>query len=190
MQSAVRQCIRRLMSASAGAGPSSSLQASAVASLGSRQLHVGAAGAGVGARAGTWGSVAEELRGMRFDGAQLYRGFASDVHSVIVDGNNVDRAFKKLKRKMIDSGLLKEMKSRVFFQKPSQLRVRLYTISALVRMRCIIFRRRFDGGWLRSFPPRTHALQVIERKEHDARLAKKRLNFKLRWIMKKKNRGF
>lgn len=62
---------------------------------------------------------------MRFDGAHLLsRGFASDVHTVKVENNNVDRAFKRLKRKMIDTGLFRELKARVFHQKPSQLRVR------------------------------------------------------------------
>lgn len=64
---------------------------------------------------------------MRFQGAQLFRGFAGTTHSVLVENNNVDRAFKRLKRKMIDSGFLKEMKARVFHQKPSQLGVRAPT---------------------------------------------------------------
>lgn len=116
MQAAARQCVRRLLSATAGAGPSS-LQASAgAASL---------AGFGAWSRAGAGNGAAEALAGMRFDGGQLFRGFASPVHTVDVQQNNVDRAFKKLRRKMIDSGLFKELKERVYHQKPSQLRVRL-----------------------------------------------------------------
>ena len=43
--------------------------------------------------------------------------------SVVVDGN-LDKAMRTLKRKMIESGLLRELKERAVFTKPSQLRVR------------------------------------------------------------------
>lgn len=33
-------------------------------------------------------------------------------------------------------------------------------------------------------------VQILEWKEHEKRVAKKRLNFKLKWIMRKKNAGF
>jgi small subunit ribosomal protein S21 len=41
-----------------------------------------------------------------------------------VEGGNVDRALRKMKRKMIEEGITKELKERQFFSKPSELRVR------------------------------------------------------------------
>ena len=38
---------------------------------------------------------------------------------VQVDGDNVDRALNRLKRKMADEGVLKEVKKRRFYEKPS-----------------------------------------------------------------------
>jgi len=38
---------------------------------------------------------------------------------VTVDGDNVDRAINRLKRKMADEGVLKELKKRRFYEKPS-----------------------------------------------------------------------
>jgi small subunit ribosomal protein S21 len=39
---------------------------------------------------------------------------------VTVDGDNVDRALKILKRKMANEGVYKEIKKRKFFMKPSE----------------------------------------------------------------------
>jgi small subunit ribosomal protein S21 len=44
--------------------------------------------------------------------------------SVIVEHNNMDKALRRLKRKMIEEGITKELKERTHNQKPSQLRVR------------------------------------------------------------------
>ena len=44
--------------------------------------------------------------------------------SVVVDNNNLDKAMRTLKRKMIESGVLRELKQRSVFMKPSQERVR------------------------------------------------------------------
>lgn len=38
---------------------------------------------------------------------------------VTVEGDNVDRALNRLKRKMADEGILKELKKRRFYEKPS-----------------------------------------------------------------------
>ena len=38
---------------------------------------------------------------------------------VTVEGDNVDRAINRLKRKMADEGVLKELKKRRFYEKPS-----------------------------------------------------------------------
>jgi small subunit ribosomal protein S21 len=38
---------------------------------------------------------------------------------VAVEGDNVDRAINRLKRKMADEGVLKELKKRRFYEKPS-----------------------------------------------------------------------
>jgi len=38
---------------------------------------------------------------------------------VTVDSEHVDRAINRLKRKMADEGILKELKKRRFFEKPS-----------------------------------------------------------------------
>jgi len=45
--------------------------------------------------------------------------------SVVVDNNNLDKAMRVLKRKMIESGNLREIKERTVFVKPSQERVRV-----------------------------------------------------------------
>jgi small subunit ribosomal protein S21 len=39
---------------------------------------------------------------------------------VSVDGDNVERALKALKRKMANEGIYKELKKRKFFMKPSE----------------------------------------------------------------------
>jgi ribosomal protein S21 len=44
--------------------------------------------------------------------------------SVIVDGNNLDKAARMLKRKMIESGTLRLLKERQVYRKPSEERVR------------------------------------------------------------------
>ncbi len=44
---------------------------------------------------------------------------------VDVRNNNVDRALKVLKRKLIDEGVFKELQERRFFEKPSEKRNRL-----------------------------------------------------------------
>ena len=38
---------------------------------------------------------------------------------VTIDGENFDRAINRLKRKMADEGILKELKKRRFYEKPS-----------------------------------------------------------------------
>ena len=43
---------------------------------------------------------------------------------VVVEYNNVDKALRKLKRKMIEEGITKQLKERQHFQKPAELRVR------------------------------------------------------------------
>ena len=43
---------------------------------------------------------------------------------VSVDGDQVDRALNRLKRKMADEGILKEIKKRRFYEKPSVKRKR------------------------------------------------------------------
>ncbi len=43
---------------------------------------------------------------------------------VVVEGDNVDRAINRLKRKMADEGVLKELKKRRFYEKPSVRRKR------------------------------------------------------------------
>ncbi len=44
---------------------------------------------------------------------------------VDVRNNNVDRALKVLKRKLIDEGVFKELQERRFYEKPSEKRNRL-----------------------------------------------------------------
>ena len=51
-------------------------------------------------------------------------GGARGVISVPVDFNNIDKAMRKLKRRMIEEGMVKELKERQHYTKPSQLRVR------------------------------------------------------------------
>lgn len=43
---------------------------------------------------------------------------------VTVDQDHVDRAINRLKRKMADEGILKELKKRRFYEKPSERRKR------------------------------------------------------------------
>jgi ribosomal protein S21 len=51
-------------------------------------------------------------------------GGARGVISVPVDYNNIDKAMRKLKRRMIEEGMVKELKERQHYTKPSQMRVR------------------------------------------------------------------
>ena len=44
--------------------------------------------------------------------------------SVLVDNNNIDKAMRRLKRRMIEEGVVKELKERQHYTKPSQQRVR------------------------------------------------------------------
>ena len=43
---------------------------------------------------------------------------------VWVDGDNVDRAIKILKRKMADEGVFRELKKRRYYEKPSEAKKR------------------------------------------------------------------
>ncbi|HIA01407.1 MAG TPA: 30S ribosomal protein S21 [Myxococcales bacterium] len=43
---------------------------------------------------------------------------------VWVDGENVDRAIKILKRKMADEGIFRELKKRRYYEKPSEAKKR------------------------------------------------------------------
>ena len=43
---------------------------------------------------------------------------------IVVHDNNVDQALKALKKKMQREGLIKEMKRRKFYEKPSERRAR------------------------------------------------------------------
>jgi small subunit ribosomal protein S21 len=43
---------------------------------------------------------------------------------VTVDGDNVDRAIKILKRKMADEGVFRELKKRRYYEKPSEAKKR------------------------------------------------------------------
>ena len=43
---------------------------------------------------------------------------------VTVRGNNVEKAIKVLKKKLVREGLFKEVKQRRFYEKPSEKRVR------------------------------------------------------------------
>ena len=43
---------------------------------------------------------------------------------VVVDGDNVERAIKALKRKVAHEGIYKELKKRRFYEKPSERRKR------------------------------------------------------------------
>jgi ribosomal protein S21 len=60
---------------------------------------------------------------------------ASRGISVIVEHNNMDKALRRLKRKMIEEGITKELKERTHNQKPSQLRVR--TCAARLAPACV-----------------------------------------------------
>ena len=51
-------------------------------------------------------------------------GSARGAISVPVDYNNIDKAMRRLKRRMIEEGIVKELKERQHYTKPSQLRVR------------------------------------------------------------------
>jgi small subunit ribosomal protein S21 len=54
------------------------------------------------------------------------RGDGRDLRplEVVVDDGNVDRALKILKRKMADEGILRELKKRRFYEKPSEKKKR------------------------------------------------------------------
>jgi len=43
---------------------------------------------------------------------------------VLVEGDNVDRAIRVLKRKMAEEGVLRELKKRRYYEKPSEARKR------------------------------------------------------------------
>jgi small subunit ribosomal protein S21 len=63
-----------------------------------------------------------------------YDDYKNDRHSrgdlefkpieVWVDGDNVDRAIKILKRKMADEGVFRELKKRRYYEKPSEAKKR------------------------------------------------------------------
>ena len=52
--------------------------------------------------------------------------------TVRVINNNVDKALKKLKRKMMDEGILQEVRRREYYEKPSDKRNRKRS-SAIMR---------------------------------------------------------
>ena len=43
---------------------------------------------------------------------------------VVVEGDNVERAIKILKRKMADEGIFRELKKRRYYEKPSEAKKR------------------------------------------------------------------
>ena len=56
---------------------------------------------------------------MSYQKPRFVRGCA-----VIVQNDQVDKALRKFKKKIVDSGLLEELKSRQFFEKPTTERKR------------------------------------------------------------------
>ena len=76
-------------------------------------------------------------------GASSSWGCATEsTNVVLVENNNVDWAFKKLKRKIIDSGLAKELRERTAFVRPHDVRVRPSAVAKVkinLLLRCIHF---------------------------------------------------
>ena len=60
---------------------------------------------------------------------------------VIVDNGNVDRAIRILKRRMADAGILRELKKRRYYEKPSERKKRKQR-EALRRLRKSMRQRR------------------------------------------------
>jgi len=62
---------------------------------------------------------------------------ARGIITVPVDNNNIDKAMRRLKRRLIEEGIVKELKERQHYTKPSQQRVRAtsqaFNPKALVR---------------------------------------------------------
>ena len=59
-----------------------------------------------------------------FKGDRKRSGFDFKPIEVWVDGDNVDRAVKLLKRKMADDGVFRELKKRRYYEKPSEKKKR------------------------------------------------------------------
>ena len=103
-------------------------------------------------------------------------GWARGVVTVRVDNNEVDKAFRKLKRTMLSEGITRKLRSIQVYLKPSEERVR----------------GRLPGGvsgqpyGLTPVPRR----QVLEEKATEKRLRKRAMKHRLNWILRKKDRGF
>lgn len=86
--------------------------------------------------------------------------------SVDVDNNQVDKAMRKLKRKLIEEGIAKELKERTHFVKPSQQRVRCDQPAKLC--------------WCAA----DLLLQVLMAKAREKRVRKRSIKVKLNWILR------
>lgn len=77
-------------------------------------------------------------------GAKLRAGYWKGVLAIItvkVEGNNVNQAIKKLKKKMEREGFFREIKKRRYYEKPSEKR-RRQEMESLRRLRKKMKRRR------------------------------------------------
>jgi ribosomal protein S21 len=95
--------------------------------------------------------------------------------SVPVDNNDVDRAFRKLKRTMLTEGITRKLRASQVYLKPSEERVR-----GVRDGRCV------DANPDALFP----CAQILEEKATDKRLRKRAMKQRLSWILRKKDRGF
>ncbi|MEE9348127.1 MAG: 30S ribosomal protein S21 [Robiginitomaculum sp.] len=77
---------------------------------------------------------------------------------IYVRQNNVDQALRALKKKLQNEGILREMKARKHYEKPSERRVR-EAAEGLRRSRKLARKRAQMEGLIPSKPkkPRTHA---------------------------------
>ena len=67
---------------------------------------------------------------------------ARGVISVPVDNNNIDKAMRRLKRRLIEEGIVKELKERQHYTKPSQQRVRPRRCLSTLKLSCARAQRR------------------------------------------------
>jgi ribosomal protein S21 len=98
------------------------------------------------------------------------------VVTVRVDNNEVDKAFRKLKRNMLSEGITRKLRSIQVYLKPSEERVRGRPCGGA-----------FCSTLCTDASPRR---QVLEGKATEKRLRKRAMKHRLNWILRKKERGF
>ena len=65
--------------------------------------------------------------------------------SVIVRNNNIEDAIKRLKKKLLDDGLLKEVKERTQFEKPSEKKRRKRKDAIRRQQKTLMLRLKHEG---------------------------------------------